>query len=156
MEVLAELLAYPRNEVFVNFMVGHVNRFIERSGQERPMRELFGIGVDEILSEFSGSDRIEHLRSVYQRQLQGRAGFDHVQSFALKNSTGNTGYYLLHGTRHRLGVKLMKAAMWKVDPGGGYMFSDRLADQDVLLPSIPIFDRCETRYSDDITVVGES
>ncbi|MFK4020890.1 hypothetical protein [Streptomyces albogriseolus] len=26
----------------------------------------------------------------------------------------------------------MKDAMWKVDPGGGFQFSDRLAGQDVL------------------------
>ncbi|MGH3808677.1 MAG: three-Cys-motif partner protein TcmP [Pseudonocardiaceae bacterium] len=135
--LLADLLAYPRTEIFVNFMVGHVNRFIERRGQQRPMRDLFGIEVDEILSDFSGSDRIAHLRDVYERQLQSRAGFDHVQSFAMKNSTGNTCYYLLHGTRHRLGVKLMKAAMWKIDPGGGYVFSDRLANEDVLFTADP-------------------
>jgi hypothetical protein len=48
------------------------------------------------------------------------------------NQTGNIVYYLLHGTRHRKGVELMKDAMWRIDAGGGYMFSDRLAGQDVL------------------------
>lgn len=133
MELLADLLNYPKTEVFVNFMVGHVQRFIERDGQENAMRGLFGMDVRDILADYEdGNSRVEHLKQVYERQLQERAKFDHVQSFAMKNSTGNIGYYLFHGTRHRLGVKLMKTAMWKVDPGGGYSFSDRLADDVVL------------------------
>lgn len=137
MDVLADLLAYPKTEVFVNFMVGHVQRFIERDGQENAMRNLFGIDVRDILADFQGDDRVEHLRRVYARQLKERAGFDYVQSFAMKNRTGNVGYYLFHGTRHRLGVKLMKAAMWKVDPGGGYTFSDRTAGHDLLFSLEP-------------------
>lgn len=97
------------------------------------MRELFGMDAAEVLGGYDGrADRIEYLRAVYARQLQERAGFDHMQSFAMINETGNIGYYLLHGTRHRAGVKLMKSAMWRVDPGGGCTFSDRLADEDVL------------------------
>ncbi len=120
MDILSDLLAYPRSEVFVNFMVGHVQRFIERDGQEAAMRSLFGMDVRDILSAFDGDNRVEHLRATYARQLQERARFEHVQSFAMRNRTGNVGYYLFHGTRHRLGVKLMKAAMWKVDPQGQY------------------------------------
>ncbi len=137
LELLANLLDYPKTEVFVNFMVGHVQRFIERDGQENAMRGLFGMDVRDILADFDGENRVEHLKKVYARQLQERARFDYVQSFAMKNSTGNIGYYLFHGTRHRLGVKLMKAAMWKVDPGGGFSFSDRLADDEVLFTLTP-------------------
>ncbi|KAB1108935.1 three-Cys-motif partner protein TcmP [Micromonospora aurantiaca] len=138
MDLLAALLSYPRSELFVNFMVGHVQRFITRDGQENAMRSLFGMDVRDVLNGFSEeADRVEHLRAVYGRQLQERVGFDHVQSFAMLNSTGNIGYYLFHGTRHRAGVKLMKDAMWKIDPGGGFTFSDRLAGQDVLFTPEP-------------------
>lgn len=133
MDLLADLLAYPRTEVFINFMVGHVQRFITRDGQEKAMRDLFGLDVSEVLDGYlAQADRVEHLRAVYERQLQERAGFDYVQSFGMINQTGNIGYYLLHGTRHPKGVELMKDVMWRIDPGGGYKFSDRLADQDVL------------------------
>ncbi|MGH3500985.1 MAG: three-Cys-motif partner protein TcmP [Nocardioidaceae bacterium] len=91
MDLLADLLAYPRTEAFISFMVGHVQRFIERDGQEKPMSRLFGMDVRDILANFEGENRVEHLREIYGRQLQERAGFDHVQSFAMKNSTGNTG-----------------------------------------------------------------
>ncbi len=102
------------------------------------MRALFGMDVSDVLEGYDGqADRVEHLRAVYARQLQDRAGFDHVQSFAMINSTGNIGYYLFHGTRHRKGVELMKDAMWKIDPGGDFTFSDRLDGQDVLFSLNP-------------------
>ena len=136
--LLAELLSYPRTELFVNFMVGHVQRFIAREGQENAMRSLFGMEPADVLAdERPGESRIEHLRRVYERQLQELVGFPYVSSFAMKNVTGNVGYYLYHGTRHMKGVSLMKAAMWKVDPGGGNVFSDRLAGEDVLFEPEP-------------------
>ncbi len=138
MDVLAELLAYPKTEVFVNFMSGHVQRFIERDGQERAMRSLFGMDVRDVLDGYTAqADRVEYLRAVYKRQLHQRVGFDYVQSFGMINDTGNIGYYLFHGTRHRNGVKLMKDAMWKIDPGGGFTFSDRMAGQNVLFTLKP-------------------
>lgn len=138
MDLIADLLDYPRTEVFINFMVGHVQRFIEREKQERVMRELFGKDVAEILRDYDqASDRVDHLRQVYESQLQERAKFTYVQSFAMINKTGNISYYLVHGTRHIKGVKLMKNAMWAVDPGGGFQFSDRLAGQDVLFQTDP-------------------
>jgi len=138
MDLLADLLAYPRTELFANFMVGHVKRFIERDGQERAMRSLFGVDLNQVLDGYNGQDdRVQYLRGVYKQQLHVRAAFDYVQSFGMINSTGNVGYYLFHGTRHPQGVKLMKDAMWNVDPGGGYMFSDRLAGQDVLFEREP-------------------
>ena len=138
MNLLADLLSYPQSEVFVNFMVGHVQRFIMRDGQEDAMASLFGMDVRDILDGYNGQpDRVRYLRSVYDRQLRERVGFDFVQSFGMINSTGNIGYYLFHGTRHRLGVKLMKDAMWKIDPGGDFTFSDRLAGQDVLFTLEP-------------------
>jgi three-Cys-motif partner protein len=140
-DLLAELFSYPHTELFVNFMVGSVQRHITRDGQERAMRSLFGVDVNEILDGYDGqADRVQHLCNVYKRQLHERVGFSYVQSFGMINNTGNVSYHLFHGTRHPQGVKLMKDAMWKVDPGGGFKFSDRLADQDVLFTPEPRLD----------------
>jgi len=139
MSLIAELLSFPKTELFVNFMVGHVQRFIERDGQERAMRDLFGLHVEDILKDWDSSDvgRVEHLRAVYERQLTDVVGFPYVQSFGMVNSTGNLGYYLMHGTRHPSAVKAMKAAMWSIDPAGGFSFSDRLAGENVLFTPEP-------------------
>ncbi len=138
MDLIADLLSYPRTELFVNFMIGNVQRFIRRDGQEQAMRSLFGVDVHRILNGYNGqADRVQYLRNVYKQQLHERARFDYVQSFGMINNTGNISYYLFHGTRHHQGVKLMKDAMWKIDPGGGFKFSDLLADQNVLFTPEP-------------------
>ncbi|WP_162788684.1 three-Cys-motif partner protein TcmP [Amycolatopsis albispora] len=155
MDTLASLLSYDKTEIFVNFMVNHVNRFITREGQESAMRSLFGMDVGDILSDFNGENRIEHLKDVYERQLKKLAGFDHVQSFAMKNSTGNVGYYMIHGTRHIKGVKLMKDAMWKIDPGGGYTFSDKLAGVSVLFEANPDLKPLRANLVHTFTGAGE-
>lgn len=132
MKLLAELLNYPSCEVFINFMVGFINRFIEHPDQSENMNDLYGLDAEQVLADFDGSDRVEHLRDVYIRQLTQVAGFPYVRWFAMRNSTGNVGYYLIHGTRHPKGVEKMKDAMWKTDPAGDFQFSDRLAGKDVL------------------------
>jgi three-Cys-motif partner protein len=132
MELVSRLLNHPSCEVFINFMVGFVNRFLTHPHQGDNMNDLFGLDVDQILADYNGGDRVEHLRDVYMRQLVTVAGFTHVRWFAMRNHTGNVGYYLLHGTREPLGVEKMKDAMWKTAPGGDYAFSDRLAGLEVL------------------------
>jgi three-Cys-motif partner protein len=138
MEAIAELFSARRSEVFVNFMVGHVMRFLEREGQEDAISTLFGMPAKEVMAgNTTSAKRVEYLKEVYEQQLKQRAGFEYVRSFAMKNATGNVSYYLVHGTHHREGVKLMKAAMWKVDAGAGQVFTDRLADHEVLFAPQP-------------------
>ena len=140
MRLIGDLLASRKTEVFVNFMVGHVQRFIEREGQEHVMSELFGIDEHELSDALripDGVARVEQLRSVYERQLREVARFKYVRSFEMVNNSGNVSYYLFHGTRHREGVKAMKAAMWSVDRREGFQFSDRTAGEITLFESEP-------------------
>lgn len=129
MALMAEFVASPASEVFVNFMVGHVQRFIARDGQESAMSSLFGIDRETILEglDASGQPRVEYLRDVYKSEMERQLGFRYVRGFEMKNITGNVGYYLFHGTNHPKGVELMKDAMWKADPTGGFSFSSRQA-----------------------------
>jgi three-Cys-motif partner protein len=133
MSLLGELMQNPKSEIFVNFMAGHVMRFADWDQQGQQIEELFGIPQAEVMKDYvEGTNRVEYLRDVYVRELSRRAKFPYMQSFAMINHTGNVSYYLVHGTKDRLGVKKMKEAMWHVDPVGDYTFSDRLAGQDVL------------------------
>lgn len=140
MDAVADLLNEGKCEVFANFMIGSVNRFLHHPNEttRAHINDLFGLDVAKRFArDFKGGDRVEFLRDLYAEQLRAVAGFTYVQSFAMINSTGNVVYYLFHGTRHPAGVKLMKSAMWKADPGGTHRFSDRLAGQDVLFVSDP-------------------
>lgn len=140
MDAVTQLLKDPKCEVFANFMVGNVNRFLNHPNDTTrgQINDLFGLDVAKrVEQDFRGRDRVEFLRDLYAEQLRTVAGFTYVQSFAMINNTGNVGYYLFHGTRHPAGAKLMKAAMWKADPGGTNTFSDRLAGQQVLFVDDP-------------------
>ncbi|MDN4640768.1 three-Cys-motif partner protein TcmP [Agreia sp. PsM10] len=155
MATIADLLRDSKSEVLINFMVGHVQRFVERPGQENAIQSLFGLPPDEVMADYDGTPgaaRIAHLRDVYAKQLKNVAKFTFVSSFEMRNSSGNVSYYLIHGTRHYEGVKTIKEAMWKLDPGSGRVFADRLAGQSILFtpdPDIePLKDALSTRFRD--------
>jgi hypothetical protein len=81
----------------------------------------------------------QFLHNLYKRKLAEVCGFRYVQSFGMIGNNGHLSYYLMHGTNHIKGASLMKDAMWKIDPGGGCTFSDRMANQDVLFQAEPNF-----------------
>ncbi|MEV7447046.1 three-Cys-motif partner protein TcmP [Streptomyces sp. NPDC091204] len=138
MNLLADLLSFSRCELFVNYMVDFVNRFAGAGNVDHHLTELFGTDEYKHAASLRGKERQQFLHDLYQRQLSEVCGLTYVQSFAMINRTGHIGYYLFHGTRDVKGVELMKDAMWKVDPGGGFTFSDRLAGQDVLFTEVDI------------------
>ncbi|WP_170213142.1 three-Cys-motif partner protein TcmP [Catellatospora citrea] len=129
MEVLANLMAFDRCELFVNYMVNPVVRFATAENIDDCLKGLFG--TTEFLKA-PAQGREKFLHDLYERQLKDVCKFSFVRSFGMKNKTGNTIYYLFYGTRSLKGLEIMKDAMWKIDPGGGYRFSDRLAGQDIL------------------------
>ena len=137
MSKLAELTAWPRAELCINFAANNVNRFLFEDSVQTHIEALFGCPRDQIVEHFAGGVRLPHLREFYANQLRTVANFQYVQSFEMRNTTGNVSYYLFHATRNAKGVQLMKDAMWKVDPGGGFTFSDRLAGRDVLFADEP-------------------
>lgn len=137
MTKLAELCSWPRAELCINFAANNINRFLHHDGVQEHIENLFGCTRDEVLQGYSGQGvRLPHLREVYADRLRAVAKLQYVQSFEMRNLTGNVSYFLFHATNSPKGVSLMKAAMWKVAPGGGFAFSDRLAGQDVLFAPV--------------------
>jgi three-Cys-motif partner protein len=131
MQLIAQLLAFDRCEVFFNFIYETgVCRWLDELPQH--MDDLFGTPDWSAASGLSGEARKTHLMELYRAQLGSVAKFKYRQAFEMVNSRGRTAYYLIYGTRSIDGLKAMKYAMWKVDPSGGVRFSDRLAGQNVL------------------------
>ncbi|GLX10686.1 three-Cys-motif partner protein TcmP [Microbispora sp. NBRC 16548] len=132
LNLLRDLLASPRCELFVNYMVDSVNRFAGAGNVDRHLTELFGTDQYKEAATLAGRPRQQFLHDLYENQLKAVCGFPYVQSFGMINKSGHIGYYLFYGTRDIKGLELMKEAMWKLDPGGDYRFSDRLVGQDIL------------------------
>lgn len=133
MDLLVELAQSPATELFINFMVGFVQRFIEREGQEDAIAKLYGKEIAQVLKGVVGEEkRIEQLVEVYMHTLREQTGLQYLQRFFMLNKTGNVSYAMIHATGHPLGLKKMKGAMWDADPSGRYRFSDRMDGEDVL------------------------
>ena len=65
-----------------------------------------------------GRERRRGLFDLYKRQLR-QAGAEHVVHFDLYDR-GQHKYSIFHASRHPRASNEMKAAIWSVDPGGGF------------------------------------
>lgn len=138
MEVISRLLAYNKCEAFVNFMLDHVNRFVELDEVQNSFQQLFGTTTEHLPPpDLQGDARRDFLIRLYMDQLRARAGFNYVVNFEMIDQRNRPLYHLFYGTRSLTGLDRMKQAMWKVDTSGGVRFSDRLAGALVLFGDTP-------------------
>ncbi|OFV94668.1 MAG: hypothetical protein A3H28_04030 [Acidobacteria bacterium RIFCSPLOWO2_02_FULL_61_28] len=121
--LIQRLLKQERCEAFITFMVDSINRFLEHPRDSIVRHIVDAFGTDEAIriAESSGN-RIEKLRVLYQNQLRRVAKF--VRYFEMRDQEDRTQYYLFFATNNELGHLKMKEAMWRVDPGGEFRFSD--------------------------------
>lgn len=132
MSLLSRLVQSPKCELFVNMIINTAKRFATSGLIDGSLAELYGTDQFQAAAGLTGRDRVLFLHDLYADQLRDAARMNYVQSFEMVNSQGHTSYFLFYATRDITGLRAMKEAMWKADPGGGYRFSDRLAGQDVL------------------------
>lgn len=137
MSVLADLLAAEHCELFCYFDYNSANRFATAGNVDDRFEALFGTTDFKNAPAAGSAERGRFLISLFERQLVAVAKFTYVQSFAMRNRSGNLGNYLVFATRSLKGLDVMKQAMWKIDPSGEYAFSDKLAGQQVLFAESP-------------------
>jgi three-Cys-motif partner protein len=140
-DIVKKILANPSCEVFVNFMYEEINRFIGHKDQTENFNIFFG---SDAWAPFVGlpdpRKRNRSLHDLYLKQLHGDAAAAYVRSFEMSNSRDVTDYFLFYATNNLLGLKKMKEAMWKVDEGGEFRFSDSTdPNQFVLFEKAPRF-----------------
>lgn len=149
-ELVSRILRNPHCEVFITFMVNAVQRFLDHPAdaiREEIIRLLGSAEAPGVLA--SAGNRVEAVRSLYQKQLEAEAAF--VRSFEIRDSPGHILYYLFFASNHRLGHLKMKEAMWGADPSGRFQFVDNtVTDQLVLLdedPIAPLVPRLRDRFT---------
>lgn len=120
--IVEELLRRPSTEVFINFMFEEINRFLDHPDQIDNFDKLFGCSDWQRCAQKSGLARNKCVRDLYARKLGESASF--VRYFEMRNKANATDYFLFFSTNSLLGLKKMKEAMWKVDQGGAFSFSD--------------------------------
>jgi three-Cys-motif partner protein len=136
---VAEILHAQSCEVLITFMFEEINRFLSQGQQPDNFDELFGCrDWREGINITAPRERVKFLHDLYQRQLTQAAGADFVRSFAMRNERNTMDYFLFFATNNELGLRKMKEAMWRVDEGGTYTFSDATdPSQSVLFAAEP-------------------
>lgn len=138
MKIHAELLRRRSTELLVNFMFEEINRFLGHPDQPANFDALFGGPDWRNALSLSGAARKRHVHDYYRDQLRSAGGAQYVRSFEMRNDRGLVDYFLFFATRNLKGLAKMKEAMWRVDPAGGFVFSDATdARQAVLFAPKP-------------------
>lgn len=136
MSIISRLMRYYGCEVLITFMYEEINRFLtaDYTTKEYQYDALFGTQEWGQIATVSidSNDRRRRLHDLYRDQLRTVGGAKYVRSFRMLNKRNTTDYFLFFGTNHPSGLRVMKDAMWAVDPSGTYQFSD-VTDQNQLL-----------------------
>ena len=146
MELLNDLLALPRCELFVNFMSRFVDLAIRQpvqasdldSVQASNLDSLFGCPDWRNLASIEDyQERTHETMTLFSHQLKAKF-VTHMNMIGANNVLK---YVLLHATNHPKGRELMKESMWAVVPDGSFKAFERDSpDQFVLIEPEPSFE----------------
>jgi three-Cys-motif partner protein len=158
--IMTELLRRRSSEILVNFMFEEINRFLSHPDQPANFDVLFGCPEWRAANQLTGAERRQYIHGLYRDQLNRAADARYVRSFEMRNDRGLVDYFLFFATKNLKGLEKMKEAMWRVDPSGGFRFSDATdPNQPVLFghePNRQLLRRLVQRYFAGETVtVGQ-
>jgi three-Cys-motif partner protein len=138
---IKRILSIPKTEIFFNFMVRDVNRFLSIPNQESNMNSLFGCDDWKKYINLTGQKRQNALRDLYIRQLIDNKLAKYVWPFKICEDTRcATLYYLLHATNSFKGLDVMKTIMFNQSEYFAYLGPDEFSYQDSRYNQLRIFD----------------
>ena len=127
LNLIKRIMANPHCEVLITFMYEEIVRFMSLASNEKHLDGLFGTDKWRVINankKLSSDERLLEFHNLYQSQLSKEAGIKFVRSFMMVNQNNKPDYFLFFGTNHPLGLEKMKEAMWRIDKGGSFQFSD--------------------------------
>lgn len=137
--LVKQIMENEKCEVLITFMYSFIKRALPKHNQEKHLDKLFGTkNWRKARNVNTPSEREEFIQQLYKKQLEEEAKIKYVRFFEMINKFNQTEYFLFFGTNSVDGLKAMKYAMWKVDPAGTFLFSDRTnPNQKVLFSPEP-------------------
>lgn len=124
MNLIQRIMSNELCEVFSYFNWDHLNRFLSDESKWKVITRAFGGEDWKHAMDLEQRDRASYVLRTYRRCLEERGGARHVWYFAMCDSSEKLLYWLFFCTNSLRGLEEMKRAMWKVDPTGGFRFSD--------------------------------
>ena len=114
MRIIAPLLRLKPGEVLINFMTGHIRRFIESPQDEtrESFEDLYGSGDFKAkLQGLSKQDREDASVKEYMANVKKTGGFEYACSaIVLQPEIDKTHFHLIYATRDPKGVEVFKEA----------------------------------------------
>ena len=121
-ETIKRILSYRSTEIYLTFMYSYFNEWKSQEAMARHVDGLYGTKEWRDLAEISDStERKSELVRLFIDQLKS-AGAKYVLNFDLFRHQNDFVYSIFFATQSPKGCDVMKEAMWKVDPSGGFSF----------------------------------
>lgn len=126
LKIIKDILSIPKTEVFINFMIRDVNRFLGNENHKSSLEDLFGLEKveDRLETKFPDLDRESAILMLYREQLREYTGVQFTFPFKVNaDEKLQTTYYLIHATNNLKGCEVMKAIMYNSGTRGrfGYL-----------------------------------
>jgi three-Cys-motif partner protein len=129
MRLVRRILEYRSSEVLITLNLKAILRFWSGKREVHPKEDIDDLfGTPEwrsIVKDKQDAERREiRLLKLYHNQLEQYTTNLRIIDFRMVNRFDQTSYYLIFCTHSRHGLRVMKEAMWKVDPKGEFQYSD--------------------------------
>ena len=100
-----------KGEVLINFMTGHIGRFLNEEQSQQSFEALFGSSsFRERVAGLSGREREDAAVTEYMTNLKRQGGYEYVlPAIVLHPEIDRTHFHLIYATRHPKGVEVFKA-----------------------------------------------
>jgi three-Cys-motif partner protein len=116
LSTIRRIMAYPRSEALINFMVYDIIRFAAKPQMRPHLLALFGSEDYLRYKDASTAERRQaFLLNQYCGALRKTAKADFVMPFRINTAelTNRPRYYLIHASRNAKALRVMKDAMWQ-------------------------------------------
>lgn len=115
MNLMAPLLQLPNSEVLINFMTGHILRFLKNEDSTASFERMFGRDIRDQFEGLSGDLLEERAVREYMRSVKRTGRFRYVSSaIVFKPEIETPHFHLMYGTRDHKGVKVFKEVEQKL------------------------------------------
>lgn len=125
MQLIRRIMSQPICEVFSYLNWDHMNRFLVDETKWPSLDKTFGGQEWRKALTIESHKRPVFILNTYKSALKERGSSKYVWYFAMCDTNDKLLYWLFFSTNNLRGLEEMKRAMWKVDPVGGFRFSDK-------------------------------
>jgi three-Cys-motif partner protein len=130
-DLVQAIAANPASEVLVTFGTNFPTRFVRIDDHAATADTVFGGPEWRAVQHQPPSRKKTFLVDQYRESLR-RAGFSYTLTFEMIDENRHP-LFLIFGTSHEAGLRVMKEAMWNVDPVTGVLYRDPRDEAQLLL-----------------------